>query len=83
MENFRTRRVNEDFTTYSKRKIIIDRANYAKHLKKWYSGYPKNKIKLILYEELITEKSKVLSEICDFLDIDLWIPRYLATIVVL
>ena len=58
MENFRTKRVNESFSEYSKRDIIINRANYYQYLKNWYNLYPNEKIKLILYEDLIKNKKK-------------------------
>ena len=56
MENFRTKRVNESFSEYSKRDIIINRANYYQYLKNWFDCYPNKKIKLILYEDLIKNK---------------------------
>ena len=70
MENFRTKRVDESFSEYSKRDIIINRANYYQYLKNWYDCYPNKKIKLILYEDLIKNKKEVLFNICDFLEID-------------
>ena len=70
MENFRTKRVNESFSIYSKRDVIINRANYYHYLKNWYNLYPKEKIKLILYEDLIKNKKEVVFNICDFLEID-------------
>ncbi len=70
MENFRTKRVNESFSKYVKRDIIIKKANYYEFLKNWYNQFPRDKIKLILYEDLLQNKKEVLFKICKFLNVN-------------
>ena len=59
----------EDTIRYQPHKIIT-RSLYRDQLKNYYNCFPSNKIKVILFEDLIKEPDQVLKNLSTFLNID-------------
>ena len=49
---------------------ILNRSLYLSQLKDFYAHIPKERIKILLFEDLIKDSKKVLKTVCDFLEID-------------
>ena len=70
MEKYRTKKVDLPLKEYVQLKKINNYVQYAKHLKKWLSVYPKEKIKVLIFEDLMKNKKSRMKELTSFLDID-------------
>jgi len=49
---------------------LLDRSGYLRQLKAVFNHIPKEQIKVILFEDFISNKESVLKEVCEFLDLD-------------
>ncbi|MEE2953601.1 MAG: sulfotransferase domain-containing protein [Bacteroidota bacterium] len=70
MERYRTKRTNLDLEEYVNLPKINMYVDYATHLNKWQKKYPNQLIKILIFEDLIRNKRKILQEIAKFLQID-------------
>lgn len=70
MEKYRTKRYEGSFEDYLKLDKVWPYAEYAKALKPWMDHYPKEKIGIWTFEELMQDKVKTMTAISEFLDID-------------
>lgn len=59
----------EDTIRYEPFKVI-NRSLYKTQIKNYLEYFPKNRIKIILFEDFIREPESYLREVCDFLEID-------------
>ncbi len=50
--------------------LVINRSLYLKQLKAYYDILPREQIKVILFEDLVTHPKEVVKEVCEFLSID-------------
>jgi len=50
---------------------LLDRSAYLKQLKSLYTHFPKEQVKVILFEDFIANKLATLNELCNFLNIDI------------
>ncbi len=50
--------------------LILHRSLYKQQLAAYYKHLPKEQIKVIVFEELVSEPKKIMAEVCDFLGID-------------
>lgn len=48
---------------------LISRGEYSTHLQRWLAYFPRNQIKIFLFDELKQNDKGVLSEICDFIGV--------------
>ncbi|MFB6226508.1 MAG: sulfotransferase [Candidatus Paceibacteria bacterium] len=48
----------------------IYKNSYATHLKKWYSIFEEEQVKIIIFEKWINNTKSTLKEICNFLEVD-------------
>ena len=48
----------------------LDRGFYYSQLKEWFTNFSESQIKIYLYEDLCEDPAGLLTNICDFLDID-------------
>jgi len=70
MERYRTKRTSLPLEEYIKLKKIDNYVQYGKHLKNWINKYPKNLIKVLIFEELMEKKKIVMQGISNFLEIN-------------
>ena len=70
MERYRTKKMNLSIENYVKLAKIDNYVQYAKYLKKWLAVYPKERIKLLVFEDLMSNKVARMQEIASFLGID-------------
>lgn len=49
---------------------IIERSLYHKHLTRFYNHIPKERIKIVLFEEFLQDKEACIKDVCEFLNIE-------------
>ncbi|MDT0602806.1 sulfotransferase family protein [Thalassotalea castellviae] len=59
----------EDMLQYQPQ-LLLERSAYVKQLKVLFSYFAEEQVKVVLFEDFLTNKVKVLDEICQFLNID-------------
>lgn len=50
--------------------FILKRSEYLKYLRMIYELFPKEQVHVIVFEEFLNDKNKVIKELCEFLEID-------------
>ena len=50
--------------------LILKRSLYKQQLEAYYKHLPKEQIKVIVFEDLVAAPKKVITEVCEFLDVD-------------
>lgn len=50
--------------------IIVKRSLYKSQLERYYKHLPSERIKIILFEDLLTKKEECIKDVCQFLNID-------------
>ena len=50
---------------------VLDRSMYLSQLKHYYQYFPKHQIKIVIFEDFLSEKLKHMTDICSFLEIDI------------
>lgn len=58
-----------DATSLYVLKNDLEYGRYSTYLSLWYSKFPKDSIKIILFEEMKNDVKKSVTDICDFLDV--------------
>lgn len=49
---------------------ILDRSLYKRHLETYFKLFPKDRIKIVLFEDLISNTEETIKEVCEFLSLD-------------
>lgn len=49
---------------------VLNRSMYKDQLQRFYDHLPKEQVKVIIFEEFLSNKETILQEVCDFIDID-------------
>lgn len=57
------------YTRLTERIFYSERIKYAKQLKRFLDVFPKEQIKVVIYEDFKKDNQKIMNELCDFLDI--------------
>jgi len=72
-EGNRIKKNEQNLKDYS----YFDRGLYYKQLKRYYDLFPEENIKVISFEEFVSDQTKVLNDICDFIGIShIEIPKF-------
>lgn len=50
--------------------LYLDRARYANQIKRYFDIFPRNQIKLILFEEMVQSPREILADILGFISVD-------------
>ena len=70
MERYRTKTTSLSLKEYIKLSKIDMYVNYSKFLKKWKTKYPKELIKILIFEDLINNKKETMISLAKFLNIN-------------
>jgi hypothetical protein len=70
MLRYRTKRIKLTLPEYIEQSEVLEKSNYAKYIARWQNEYGPEYIKVVLFEDLMRHKKKVLQEITAFLEID-------------
>ena len=58
---------------------VIDHSNYTKHVSEWINVFGSNQVLLLDYARIASAPQSVIDEVCDFLSISRFTPRFLET----
>ncbi len=70
MIKFRTKTFKGSFEQYLQRSNATYQVEYAYYLKTWLETFGKERVKVLVFEDLMEGKEKVVKEVCEFLGID-------------
>lgn len=70
MERYRIHNVDEELAAYVNRENVEHMWRYSRSIPMWLQNYPRDKVKFILFEDLMTNKVERMKEIAEFLEID-------------
>lgn len=69
MMRYRTQNAVMPLREYLKLPFVLEYVEYAKYLKPWLESWPKNRIKVLLFEDLMKNKTERMQEVADFLGV--------------
>ncbi len=70
MERYRTQSVQMPLSEYVKQAYILNYTEYTKYLNMWFNGYGRGFVKVVLFEDMMKNKQRVVKEIAQFLGVD-------------
>ena len=70
MERYRTQSVKMELSEYVKQPYILKYTEYTKYLQMWFDGYGRDFVKVVLFEDMMRNKLRVIKEIAGFLEVD-------------
>lgn len=70
MLKYRVKRFNGDLNEYLERPNVTYQAEYVTFLKKWYNKIGADRVKVMIFEDLMKNKESNLLSVCDFLGVD-------------
>lgn len=70
MTRYRLNREVKNLEEYAQRERVNLFWRYSQSLKLWFDHYPKDKIKIVLFEDLVGDKVNTLKDIASFLEMD-------------
>jgi hypothetical protein len=69
-ERHRTGRVSWSFEEYLREPGIVDHGHYARYLQQWIAAFGRNKIKVVLFEEVMHNPTQAMQQLATWLGID-------------
>lgn len=70
MVRFRMKSFEGSFEEYLTNPRATFQVEYATYLKKWINTFGRDRIKVLIFEDLMKNKKKVLQEVCEYLGVD-------------
>ena len=70
MEKFRTKRIEIELSRYAEQPNILNKVDYAKHLKAWIDVMPEGHVRCWAFEDFMSRKEAVMKEIAEYVGVD-------------